>query len=898
MRFARIHRQRHASSLSNRAGLSAEPLERRAMFNAAPVAPAFTGDLFGQPPGTWPRLAEHATYDGQAPTFTVSYDQLLALTRATDADGDTIRFLYLQTARYNTSPYQQSWPDELKFGVLGEDGQPLAFIDSTASTGPGSEFDPNGDGIPDGPYVLEPGETWTWRGYANMAFSGYDSISQAPYGNTAPDTSLRIEITDTIRPWAQTADGFVLLSGNQSPRTTVIGAVPQEPPFYINLGHKGTAVWTFEQIESAVKSIWSISDHEGDEYVFVISPGYSYLSATSGMSYAGDVLHAGDLTVGGTSLASLSDGTGYVTLPGIWELTADSPLVLQPGETVTYTNTRRLDATVFTVSLWDGLSEPGPLGYNGAYFSVSARANTPPSAPTVVDLGALDTSRHASWTYEQLSAMIGATDDDGDALTLMYSNALNAGSLKVNGVPIAYNTYPTIGPGDVVEFSSPGYIPDQTGFALVVSDGWGSATTRLRFSSAAFAVGGDLGDLAIVPGGAMSAASSAYYYQAHGAAWRNAAGELVLSTENLEHYWSTGAVVRTSYNLSTLYGLPVLTGDPVLANDQNGLAIYAPTAHGLVMVTYNRVNYTGYGNTSDDPDPFYIRNLSDLNPGVPVTDLSLVTLTGGSWYYTGPFPGLAGRNADGEFVLLSSTDDTSANAVIPTTFNVSGALANQGQTAPEFSGRLISYSQRWGGMNIVGLDAAGDLWGIWTGNYYNSGGEGYRQWWVTNLSQITGAGKLTGDLSVYSTSWDATNIFGTNQDGDLVVTWWAPALGPGKWQSHDFTQLFNGAKLDSHSLAGWATSWGSLNIVGTDGQGRLSVYWWNTASIDDANPYGWRFERLGQATFQVGGRLAADTTDYYSTPRMQVYGVDGQDGTVRFTYWEPSFGTTWADASA
>lgn len=209
---------------------------------------------------------------------------------------------------------------------------------------------------------------------------------------------------------------------------------------------------------------------------------------------------------------------------------------------------------------------------------------------------------------------------------------------------------------------------------------------------------------------------------------------------------------------------------------------------------------------------------------------------------------------------------------------------------PVFVGRTYSYAQSWGRFNIVGLDAAGNLMGIWSG-------DSRATWHVANLSELTGSGPLAGGLSVYPTIWDATNIFTTSASGELLAIWWHPSLGPGNRQIENFSQLFGGAALSPATLVGWVTPWGSMNIGGLDQDGRLSVYWWNANTRTAENPKGWNVTTLGNTAFDASQRLSAMSSNDQML-RMQIFGVEKETGLLRFTYWDPRLGRDRADADA
>jgi hypothetical protein len=208
-------------------------------------------------------------------------------------------------------------------------------------------------------------------------------------------------------------------------------------------------------------------------------------------------------------------------------------------------------------------------------------------------------------------------------------------------------------------------------------------------------------------------------------------------------------------------------------------------------------------------------------------------------------------------------------------------LVPNSQTVPVFTGNLVSYDTNWGGLNLAGLDANGDVWSVWYA-------PGLAHWNTSNLSQITGASvKLAGGLTVYLTPWLGINIGGVDTTGNISVVWWVPEFG-GEWRQNDLTAQFNGPKLTAASVTSYTTSWGGLNVVGFDStSGEVKVYWWAPGLTD------WNITSLSQT-------VGADAAD----PVNRLQGIAGTDGSLNvlgFTsggslinyFWKPEYQGTW-----
>ncbi|MBK7405221.1 MAG: hypothetical protein IPJ41_11455 [Phycisphaerales bacterium] len=88
-------------------------------------------------------------------------------------------------------------------------------------------------------------------------------------------------------------------------------------------------------------------------------------------------------------------------------------------------------------------------------------------------------------------------------------------------------------------------------------------------------------------------------------------------------------------------------------------------------------------------------------------------------------------------------------------------LTPKGEPTPAFVGPLMSYVTSWNGLNIVGLDSAGRVQAVWTG-------DGGKVWHSANLSDLTGAPTLASTLGSRLTTWGGISIDGLNPAGQVV----------------------------------------------------------------------------------------------------------------------------------
>ncbi len=179
---------------------------------------------------------------------------------------------------------------------------------------------------------------------------------------------------------------------------------------------------------------------------------------------------------------------------------------------------------------------------------------------------------------------------------------------------------------------------------------------------------------------------------------------------------------------------------------------------------------------------------------------------------------LAGLDTDGDVVLFAQSTNVGPNGRLWGFRDLSDNLRDQSKTVPTFFGELTSWVTPWGAFNIAGLDAQGDLQAVWKPS-------GTTDWNSSNLTDITGAPALSGGLTVFQTSWSAINIVGVDANGNVQATWWLPGFG-GQWRISNLTTASGGPDLVASTLSSFVAPWGALNIVGLDNSGNVYAIWW------------------------------------------------------------------------
>lgn len=351
----------------------------------------------------------------------------------------------------------------------------------------------------------------------------------------------------------------------------------------------------------------------------------------------------------------------------------------------------------------------------------------------------------------------------------------------------------------------------------------------------------------------------------------NAADELIITSLGLDGRSQVFTPDATDYwdykNLKTTTGAPAVTGNLAAFYDpKTGLRhAVGPSASGLILFT------------GTPTGTWTFTNLTTSVSGGQIIEgeVTVFTTTDGFVY-------IAGMSDSGDLVAFRQAGTTTNWAWEFHNFS-DVDLATRGLTTPAFTGRLTSYVTAWNGLNIVGLDGDGQIQAVWW-----APGIDQNLWTSTNLSDVVGAPAFNGGLTVYLTSWYATNIVGITADGHVSVTWWLPEF-QGNWRTDDLTAQFNGALLVGNTISSFVTPWGATNIGGLDSNGKLWVYWWAPGIGDNA----WVVTDMSTAvpagTKPMTGRITGVTSPANT---INLVGTASNGDVMRY-YWNPFDAAGW-----
>ncbi|MCK6476036.1 MAG: hypothetical protein L6Q35_04310, partial [Phycisphaerales bacterium] len=333
-----------------------------------------------------------------------------------------------------------------------------------------------------------------------------------------------------------------------------------------------------------------------------------------------------------------------------------------------------------------------------------------------------------------------------------------------------------------------------------------------------------------------------------------------------------GATTWTKSDLQAKTSSPAIVGEIVTWVDSKDGRNYAAamTEQGLGLFT----------NTAGATWTF--RNLSMEVPGLPAITGNLTTFTSTDGLVT-----VAGVAATGDLIRYVQTGDGVGEDHSWTGVNLADDLRAQGLTVPAFVGSITSFVTSWNALNIVGLDATGQIQAIWWHQSLDTAGK----WTTNNLSLEYGAPALTGGLTVWLTAWNAINIGGTDQTGKLSVTWWVAGQNDNRWLTNNLTDDAAGPLLEPSSMCSWVTPWGAMNIAGRESDGTISVYWW----VPGVNNNLWNIENfreeLPDATRTIGP--VSGVTALGGGFSMSILGSSAQGDVMRL-WWSPET-DVWAE---
>ncbi len=153
--------------------------------------------------------------------------------------------------------------------------------------------------------------------------------------------------------------------------------------------------------------------------------------------------------------------------------------------------------------------------------------------------------------------------------------------------------------------------------------------------------------------------------------------------------------------------------------------------------------------------------------------------------------------------------------------NLSTLFTDAGFETPALT-TLTGFVTPWNALHFAGVTDQGRIAAIWTAPSLNN------IWQISDLSSVVEeppAFDPASRLAVIQTSWQGINMTALDESGSVQVLWWVPTFG-GEWLNSDLTEVASGPALAAMSITGFGTAWDGMNYAGLDQNGEVVVYWW------------------------------------------------------------------------
>ncbi len=130
---------------------------------------------------------------------------------------------------------------------------------------------------------------------------------------------------------------------------------------------------------------------------------------------------------------------------------------------------------------------------------------------------------------------------------------------------------------------------------------------------------------------------------------------------------------------------------------------------------------------------------------------------------------------------------------------------------PTLVGGLTSYVTSWNGLNLAGVNSSGDVVVYW---WSPALGEG--NWSFLNMTQRFSLPALVGQIDAFVSAGGGLNIVGVDGAGDLQQYWWKPGLTPepNRWRVRNLSDESGGPTLQP-GAQGFVAADGNIYVFST-----------------------------------------------------------------------------------
>ena len=151
---------------------------------------------------------------------------------------------------------------------------------------------------------------------------------------------------------------------------------------------------------------------------------------------------------------------------------------------------------------------------------------------------------------------------------------------------------------------------------------------------------------------------------------------------------------------------------------------------------------------------------------------------------------------------------------------------------PPLRGGLTGYVTGWDGLNLAGLNDTGEVIVYWWAPGL-ADIVGRDTWLVNNLTREVNGPLFTGQLDAYVTPWGGLNVAGQTAGGEIFAYWWSPQLKydnlaagrPDKWEVTSLKAAAGGPSIDQGVKAAVSTD-GGINVLGLDSTLDIQLFRW------------------------------------------------------------------------
>ncbi|MCW5775397.1 MAG: hypothetical protein KIS87_02980 [Phycisphaeraceae bacterium] len=191
-------------------------------------------------------------------------------------------------------------------------------------------------------------------------------------------------------------------------------------------------------------------------------------------------------------------------------------------------------------------------------------------------------------------------------------------------------------------------------------------------------------------------------------------------------------------------------------------------------------------------------------------------------------------------------------------------------------GGLAGYVAAWDGLNLAGLNERGEVIVYWWA-------PGLSDWQTLNMTTLFNGPIFRGQLDAYVTPWGGLNIAGQTASGEVWTYWWSPGLRdqkvaagePDGWEVANISRAAAAPALD-RAVAAAVSADGGINLFGLTPAGNLVMLRFSLVTLVWGSSDATALASGPAIDFPVsaasaGGRMIVAAREAGGDPRLGVY---------------------------